>query len=705
MTPDTTGKLSPERDAMPAQFADDIPPVDGEDYPWALAAAAQEDVPPPDQGPPKLDWLTPYEALKRDWNELTERVRQTGEPLLYAKGYIDMIPRIQAVAENEQIPAETRAPFVEALQNHQRDLSTRQYVEDYLDAAERHMDTHASLQRIASRLGVRIVQVSDHMGWRQEADRLMETAETILCDGDTYGAHLDKMETGHGRVERELSRLRRVIQEDGEYAPVGSKPEQRSEPADTRVEVEQPEPTTPDWMPAYEALGRDWNSLVEDVRQARVPLFYAKGYMDIVERVRELMENGQIPAKSREPLIQVLENHQHYLSTRKQILQYPGEAQRHMDARDALRDVAADRESELTGVSAYPDWRQEAERLMAAGKAILSSKDTYSAHLDRLVTARTHMTRALSALREVIRVDDKELAEREARELVRQQNRHCVGPRFASDDGHAPDRARAISPGAEPAGVAFSRLGRALGYLVGGQGYHDRLRTETFAREALERSQVLKRDWNRQVDRAAEEGVHVIYTDGFNRLHEELDSLSRNMLLDRGVESEIGAVLKKLSKAVSNRKYFDNWPKLMADQMHRRETLVAAAAERGVAIPDHEDYDTWRNVTDFAVGRCEGLLDNPGRYGIHLDYIEHTQESLDSALARVRGVLDGDDRHLAVTLAGQHEGEDIRMREERIARLLEDPETLRELRRQRAERKAERQQQSKGRYQSLGMSM
>ena len=182
-------------------------------------------------------------------------------------------------------------------------------------------------------------------------------------------------------------------------------------------------------------------------------------------------------------------------------------------------------------------------------------------------------------------------------------------------------------------------------------------------------------------------------------------SLSQNMHLDRGVESEVGAVLKQLGKAVSNRKYFDNWPKLMAGQMDRRETLVAAAAERGVAVPDHEDYDTWRNVTDFAVGRCEGLLDNPERYGIHLDYIAHAQESLDSALARVRGVLDGDDRHLAVTLAGQHEGEDIRMREERIARLLEDPETLRDLRQQRAERKAERQQQSKGRYQSLGMSM
>ena len=727
VTRDTTGMQSPDRDAPEARLMDTVPPVEAEDYPWALAAAAQEDVPPPDQYPAtetiagaittpntavpltdgesaKPDWYAPYEPLQRDWSKLIERVQQTGEPLFYAKGYADMIQRIQAVAENGQIPSEIRAPMVKALENHQRDLSARKYVEDYLGAAERLMDTHDSLQRVADGLGVPIVQISDHLVWRQEADRLMATAEAILADNETYGVHLDNMETGRERVEGKLSRLRQVIREDGEYASKVKKPEPRSEPADTRGKVEQPEPATSAWMPAYEALRQDWNSLIEDARQAGVPLFYAKSYLDIVVRVQAIAENTDIPTKSRAPLIQALENHQHYLSIRKQILEYPGEAQRHMDARATLRDVAVGHETELTGVPAYPDWRLEAERLMAAGEAILSGKETYGAHLDRLVTAKTHMTRALSALREVIGVDDKELAERQVRELRRLRNRHWVGPRFASNDGHAPDRARAISPGAEPAGVAFSRLGRAIGYLVGGQDYHDRRRTETFAREALERSQVLKRDWNRQVDRAAEEGVHVIYTDGFNRLHEELDSLSRNMLLDRGVKSEISAVLKQLGKSVSNRKYFDNWPKLMAGQMDRRETLVAAAAERGVAVPDHEDYDTWRNVTDFAVGRCEGLLDNPGRYGIHLDFIAHAQESLDSALARVRGVLDGDDRHLAVTLAGQHEGEDIRLREQRIARLLDDPETLQELRQQRAERKAEkseRQQQSKGRYWSM----
>ena len=700
VTRDTAGVQSPDRGATPTRHVDTVPPVEAEDYPWALAAAAQEDVPPPDRDPPKSDWYAPCEALLRDWNELIERVHQTGEPLFYAHGYVEMIPRIQAIAENPDIPAGTRAPMIEAFEKYQRDLSARQYVEDYLDAAERHMDTHATLQRVADGLGVRIVEVSDHLGWRREADRLTEAAEAILADGRTYGVHLDNMETSRVRVERELSRLSHVIRDDGEYASQVKIPESHSEPADTREKVEQAEPAKPAWMPAYEVLRQDWNSLIEDARQAGIPLFYANGYMDMIPRIRGLMENPDIPATSRAPLIQVLENHQRYLSTRKHILDYPGEAERHMDARAPLQDVAENQEIELTGVPAYADWRQEAERLTAAGEAILSGKETYGPHLDRLVDAGTQMIRALSALREVIREDGKELVERKARELRRLQNRHWVGPRFALDKAAAVDQARAMSSAA-PVQAVFSRLGRTIGHLVGGQGYHDRMRTATFAQEVLERSGELKRDWNRQVERAAEEGVHVIYTDGYDRLHKEFDTIAGDMLLDRGVKSEISAVLAQLGKVVSNRNYFDNWPKLMAGQMDRREALAAKAAERGVAVPDHEDYDTWRNVTDFAVGRCEGLMDDPVNYGIHLDYIALREESLGSALTRVRDLLEDDDRHLAATLAGQRAGESLRMREERVARLLDDPEKLRELRQQRAERKAERQQQSKGRYWSM----
>ena len=154
----------------------------------------------------------------------------------------------------------------------------------------------------------------------------------------------------------------------------------------------------------------------------------------------------------------MLENHQRYLSTRKHILDYPGEAQRHMEARASLPDVAADREIELTGVSAYPDWRQEAERLTAAGEAILSNKETYGAHLDRLVDGQdAHGRGALGRFAKRSGVMTRSWPNGRARELRRLQNRHWVGPRFALDEAAAVDHARAMSSAA-PVQAALSRL-------------------------------------------------------------------------------------------------------------------------------------------------------------------------------------------------------------------------------------------------------
>ena len=146
------------------------------------ATPADSGVPATDAETTKPDWVEPYEALRRDWNSLIERVQQTGETIFYAKGYADMMPRMQTLAGTRDIPAETRAPMIRALENHQRDLSARKYVADYLDAAERHMGNHAALQSAAESLDIPVAGVSDHPDWRQEADRLVVSGEAILSD-------------------------------------------------------------------------------------------------------------------------------------------------------------------------------------------------------------------------------------------------------------------------------------------------------------------------------------------------------------------------------------------------------------------------------------------------------------------------------------------------------------------------------------------
>ena len=543
------------------------------------------------------------------YDDLRERTRAEGDAVALSGAYRETLTRHAAL--QKQVAAFRARPddFASLLAERggiaRKDLDA---FEELHARARRHQ--RAATMRHVHRIKKEAEQEAQHPkpelrqgelaleGGRAEAPR---GADTVTRD--TTGMQSPDRD---GAAARHVDTVPPVEAEDYPWAHAAAAQEDVPPP---RLDQDPPKP---DWMPAYEALRQDWNSLIEDARQAGISLFYAKGYMDIIPRIRELMENPDIPAKSRAPLIQVLENHQRYLSTRKHILDYPGEAERHMDARASLQDVAVDREIELTGVPAYPDWRQEAERLMAAGEAILSGKETYGAHLARIVDAGTRIEEVMSDLGEAIREDDEELAERQACELRRLRFLHLAGPRFALDDGAAPDPARDMSTGAAPVRAALSRFGRAIGHLVGGQDYENRMRTRTFAREALERSEELKRDWNRQVDRAAEEGVHVIYTDGYDRLHKELDTASQDMLLDRGVESEIRAVLAQLGKAVSNRGYFDSWRDLMARQLDRREALEAAAAGRGVAVPDHERYDTWRNVIDEAVDRCEGMLADRG---------------------------------------------------------------------------------------------
>ena len=162
------------------------------------------------------------------------------------------------------------------------------------------------------------------------------------------------------------------------------------------------------------ALRQDWNSLIEDAQKAGVLSFYANGYVDMIPRIRAIAENLVVPAKARTPMIQVLENHQSYLSIRKHIEDYLDKTDRHMDVRTSLWREAEDQEIDVTEVPDYPGWRQEAGRLTAAGEAILSDKKTYGPHLDNITIGESRVTWALSNISRAIGGDDEAIGEKAA---------------------------------------------------------------------------------------------------------------------------------------------------------------------------------------------------------------------------------------------------------------------------------------------------
>ena len=166
--------------------------------------------------PAKPDWYAPYMALRQDWNAFIEGARQAGILSFYANGYVDMIPRIRAIAENLAVPAKARAPMIQVLENHQSYLSIRKHIEDYLDKTDRHMDVRTSLWREAEGQEIDVTEVPDYPGWRQEAGRLTAAGEAILSDKKAYGPHLDNITIGESRVTWALSNIIRAIGGDDE---------------------------------------------------------------------------------------------------------------------------------------------------------------------------------------------------------------------------------------------------------------------------------------------------------------------------------------------------------------------------------------------------------------------------------------------------------------------------------------------------------
>ena len=592
-----------------------------------------------DTAPARPDVRTLYEAVQRDWNRLVERAREAGVPTFDMEGSEPLIERMRSLMENPELPARTRHAFAGAIQ---------EYRQGELALEGSHVEEPGGAETVAR--DVAAAPSPDHAATPVESAVTPDAAVAPPADEDRA-------------------------------------PSQVQEPAPSAAE--------PVWLPAYEALVQDWNALAASARQSGTLSFYLRGYADLISSLRVLAENPDIPAETRTPMIKALENHEINLSTRKKVENWLSAVERHKDRRDALEDAADNLDMPVSEAPEYPDWRREAERQTTMGKDILSDTETYGAHLANITRGELRMDWALSQLREAVREDDEELARRKARKQP-EPVPYSAGLSFAVDDGADPKRAD--TPG------VLSKLRHAVGRVAGGAGYYDRMRTEMYTRQVLEQWETLKRDWNRQVEQAGREGVHVIYTDRYNRLHEQMDTLSKNMLLDYDIGSQMRAVLSRLDEAVSDRRYAGTWRNLMAGQLDHREALEAEEARRGVAVPDHRDYDTWRNVTDKAADHCAELLARRERYGIHLDDIARRGESLPSALSRVRETLRDDDRHIAATLVQQRKGEDISMREERIARLLDDPEKLRDLRQKRAEQKAGKRQR-KGRHMSMGMRM
>ncbi len=380
-------------------------------------------------------------------------------------------------------------------------------------------------------------------------------------------------------------------------------------------------------------------------------------------------------------------------------------AERHMDAHRALRDATAGQDIEVTELSGYADWRSKANRILNEGKAILSDEAACRTWLLGEPADTQRLQRLFTGLGRTIRDDDEALARarREAREK-RQRSVLFDRLKLTTDTGaQAPAHA----------GAGNDTPDRVLWWLRRIHDWDGRAAERDKQAQSLERWQTVREIWNRQVDRAEQEGVHVIYTRGYETLREDLASIARDdPYRDHSARGEIRTVLRRLDLAEEGRATVGTHRDRLNERLAYRDDvrgLNASAAWDKRPIPDREHYDGWRDSAEETIAAAERILAERRKHGIHLDGLDYQGESLASAIADLRKILTEDDRYVAATLAEERPNEDVRTRQDRIAALLDDPGTLSEMRKQRdaARREARRHEEGRrrGRHHSRGISM
>ena len=447
----------------------------------ARAPSSAPSEPPSVPAPAPPAWRPAYEVLAREWNALCEGARQSGTLSFYSGGYADLIPRIRVLAENRDIPTETRAPMIQALENHERHVSTRKKAEHWLIAVERHMDRRDSLEDAAGNLDVPVAEAPEYPDWKREAGRLTTVGKDILSDTKSFGAHLANITRGEMRMKWGLSDLRDAIREIAEERTERQVPEQTIEPdRDWRYWNELAEgarlgagPTfdsdtsnlaQPDTMSAdgtglegalsrlrrtfgwetwedgrrkragadmrraqnrWEELRQDWNREVEQAKQAGIHVIYRQSCKSLRRQLKSIANDTHIgrhlgPA-IRDAFAQLGKaeaSREHIERRRNSIVEYLA------DRSGRLKPKAAEQGVTVSEHEDYRKWRAAIDQAVDIAEGIIANRGAGNIHFAGVASRGEGLESAISRAREILHDDDRHVSRAARRE--RQAERAAI---------------------------------------------------------------------------------------------------------------------------------------------------------------------------------------------------------------------------------------------------------------------------------------
>ena len=295
-------------------------------------------------------WLT---------KEVVRQKREARTGAFHVPRYGEMVAEAQALSGQAELPARTQEVVASWLKYHARCEPICRQIRELPARAD----------ALTADCPERPATLDAPRDWRKRAESMIAEASAMLAKKGPHAPHLAAMPDERKALVKATSSLESAL---------------------LAVKARETNVLSAVVRRSADKFHQDWEAHVAKATAARVDPFYVPGHQELIDRLRELRHDPAISALSSEKLAQIdsiLQENQRQIDAIAHVHNYLDKVQLCRNDLKEFQDLAHTHKLELEKVHSYNEWRDAAERLLAAGKAIVDGHKTYGPCLNHTLQA------------------------------------------------------------------------------------------------------------------------------------------------------------------------------------------------------------------------------------------------------------------------------------------------------------------------------
>ena len=490
-----------------------------------------------------------------------EVVRQAGETrteAFHVPRYDGMVAEAQALSGQEALPARTQEVVASWLKYHARCQSICRQIREL----------PARVDALTADCPEPSATLDSLRDWRQRAKPLLAEARAMLAKNGPHAPHLAAMPGERKALVKATSSLESAL---------------------LAVEAQE--------------LRRDWHTHVSRATTAHAHPFYVVGHTELIDRLQQLRNQPAVtalPARELAQLDSILGEDRRQTKAVSHVHNYLDKVERCRNDLKELRGLARTHKSKIEEAHSYDEWHDAAERLLAAGKAIVDDHKTYGPCLNHTFHAWMDVHASIRELESALGRDTSSLRHQQP-ELYLQP---ITRPVPTLDE-------------AKEADASYRRL---------------------------------RDQWHRHMALAETSELHPYEIQGYATLIDAMREIRDRPHLDATARNALGAVLDQHLRIEQARADIDRYLKDTAHSF-RSQTNLKDVAERfsthGVQLEDIGSYKEWKQQALELAAAGQAMLADRQHYRIHLKENPDLAHRIHADVQRLNAAIGRDDTSIS----------------------------------------------------------